>query len=234
MIAFAVIIVTLTFVVFAYLEHFEQKSEGYEISSKKLGEMYILNKIITSKNCISTGETGILNETLLDDANGGGELECAYLPDFGHYVKVDDLSDGVGWNWEFGYRRESRIGRYKFFEFPITIKDGNTAKPGKIRLGVVSGKDDLIIYLAGQAERAWIKTAPGGIFEKNFIAPETVESFNVEFDGDKICEKNKECKKLLNATVEDIDILKGTNGKCVINYKKVGGELKPTLECSST
>ncbi len=230
MIAFAIFIIAVGFLVFHYFAAFEQKTEGYEISSKKLGEIYIFNKIITSRNCLSTGETGILNRTLLDSADGGEELDCAYLPDFGYYVEVEDIDTGE--KWEFGYRRKSRIGKYKFFKIPVSIKnnDGTEVHEGKISVGIISMKDDLLIYLTGMAERAWVK---GGLTKK-FTVPDKDYDLKIEFKRNEICEKGGVCKKLSNAILEAQSQYIGTPVECSITYKKVGQKLRPTLNCADT
>jgi|GEM_PF-4175561 len=217
-IAFAVLIITLTFVIFAYISHFEQDLSSYEISSKKLGEMYILNKIITSKNCISTGETGTLNQSLIIAANGGGELDYAYLPDFGHYVKVDDLTNGNGWDWTFGYRRNMVIGNYKIFEIPVSIVDGDVVKPGKISVGVISSKDDILLLVAGAAERAWVK----GSYTTTFT-PTIKDQGMVSIASDRICDSDGDCKYLLNAVMDPTTLTIGSSYFCELTFEKVAG-----------
>ena len=65
----------MVFIIYALLAITQERNESYAQASLKLGKMYIFHNILTSKGCIGTGETGILDQTLLNWAEAGGELE---------------------------------------------------------------------------------------------------------------------------------------------------------------
>ncbi len=73
----------------------KQEERGAEDVTQHLIHMAVLNRILTSKDCFSTGEMGILNKTLLDN----GDIECAkmYTVDFDMNIK----SSSNSWNFKY-------------------------------------------------------------------------------------------------------------------------------------
>lgn len=74
---------------------------GAKISRRKLRVVGLYTKLISSSNCLSIGEAGILNKTLLDQKNGT-TLSCTYLPGFKTYLEVGTAPKGGfggGFNW---------------------------------------------------------------------------------------------------------------------------------------
>ena len=221
-----IIIISIVFVMFALWSSIDQKKDAYLHASLELGKMYTLNKVISSTDCLSTGEVGVLDKTLLDNAAASGnELDCAKLPDFSHKVKVEDLTTPT--EWVFGYTGfgdwEDTMTTY------VSIVDGDTIIPGKLSLKIMSsdsailGGDELICFV-GAAERAWV-------FD-NYEAVcmfESSTSKKIKFDGDKICLEDSggniiKCKDLVYSTTEikSCDVVQNT-ASCTLNYIKTPG-----------
>ena len=195
-----VILISLGFVVFAILAFPMESTQTFSMSSVQLGELYVLNKILTSNEGISTGETGVLNKTRLDDAHAdGGELECVYLLDYKHYIKIDDLSNGDGWDWYFG-----SFGGFweEVIEVPVVIMDGNKAIPGlasitisaqEIMVGddVQPGNDNGLICITKAINDAWenghssadCKVYPSGVYTGDV---------HIEFESNRVVLKKSD------------------------------------------
>jgi hypothetical protein len=74
--------------------------EGEEAGRIRLKTTDLYTKIISSPDCLSTGEIGILDQRLLEEKNGN-RLKCAYLPSFKLYTEVGTASKGedTGYSW---------------------------------------------------------------------------------------------------------------------------------------
>ena len=158
-------IISMIFIIYLLVSNAQMNIESYSTATMELGKFFIFNRIVTSRNCTSTGETGILNKTLLDDAHAlGEELECVYLPDYAHFVQVDDLTNGEGWDWTFGYRG---TGKWRDkFESYVSIIDGDNVIPAFLSVTVIAqgttkdqtgntDKDEGLICLTRGVEMAW-------------------------------------------------------------------------------
>lgn len=230
MISGTIFIVSIAFAIWLLLTSTQLETEGFRTTELRLGEMSIFNKIITSRNCLSTGETGVLNETLLNESNQttSEELACAFLPKFGHLVIVDNLTNGEGWDWEFGYNNSKLIGQYKYFDLPVAIKNhnGTESTPGRMRLGIIS--DDLSL-ICSMVEEAWMTLDTGQRIKiaKTFSSGSSFVTFH--YKGNEICleyaDHEKVCKKLQYAeTVSDSMQHKKTH--VCFQKKDIGGEIK--------
>jgi len=243
------IIVTVFFVIAMVIYSAKMRTDTFYTTSLILSKHYVFNKVITSKNCLSTGEAGVLDRDLIERANAdGGELECALLPDVSHYIKVDDLTNGLGWDWKFGYKGytkwEDSIVSY------VTIKDGDSYKPGLISVATMvaipsdklpPGKDtNGLLCLTGAAERAW---SEGEYKAKCFVSLISKSPLTIHFEGDKICLEGpdkKVCKTTKNANIENYEDsfeMKYFSLFCEVEFKKVE-EPSPVLkvkklECES-
>jgi len=183
--------------------------------TEELGSMAIMYKLITSKDCLSTGRMGILNASLLNKADGGDELNCAYLPNFGWYAVVEDLKSGK--KWKFGYNNNAKMLK----RFPVTIDYGDKSNPGQMTLSLVYQKDDLTVYMTNAAEVAWVNGSFKGIY------PYRVGLVHLKFKGNKICNINK-CKKLLNAVTEikNVDSYASAADFCYFKLEKENDKIK--------
>lgn len=218
------IVLSLLFI-YMLLTSASQKTENYATATRIVSKYYVFNKIVASRNCISTGETGVLEKELLDLADGGDELECARLPDISHYVKVDNLTNGEGWDWGFGY-----VGSWEtVIKSYVSIKDGNTISPGMISVsfnsvdpGVITDKDDELVCLTGAAERAWKL----GEREKT-CSVEFPESRTIHFNVDEIClidqkDNVMRCRKLGDGVivVDETCLRRLTDRYCTVKFVK--------------
>jgi len=230
---FLFMIISLIFVTTAYAAFSDSKMNAYKSASRELGKLYVMNKLITSKKCISTGETGVLNRTLLDEVDGLGELYCAYLPDYTHYVRVDDMTNGEGWDWEFGY--EGSTDWQDDVEFYGSVRGDYTTIPARIMVTVstkdpsVHGEgDDLIICMVGAAERAW---KLGEKRKTCRVSGKVIGDKNIHFYDDKICLEETDgteirCKSLNEAHIEDVaGLRKSDEDQCTVKFVKTGAIL---------
>lgn len=237
--ASAIIIILMFFIIYMLFSSAEQKTGAYSQATLEVGKFYIFNKIMTSRNCISTGETGVLDKSLLDAADASGEeLECAYLADYTHYVKVDNLTNGEGWDWTFGYVGSSAWE--ESVESYVAISDGNDVFPGLLKVILVSSdpsieddEEDVIVCLTGGAERAWTK----GESNVNCYVDFTTGGSErlIDFKQDEICLKNPDgstirCRPLKGAArlSPTTKTVKGWGAKQTIcvSYIKQGGVVK--------
>lgn len=228
------IILSMIFIVILLFSTAELTAESYASATLQISKFSVFHKIMTSRNCVSTGETGILNKTLLDDANNGGELECAYLPDCAHYVRVDNLNNGESWDWKFGYKGDGDWQDY--METYVSIMDGSDVIPGFVSMKINckdpvinEEEDNFIICLTAAAERAWIT---GELEKKCNMGSEIMADklIDVDFDPDKICLKDSggviECRDFYRAVADDVTKQKGSQkDMCTVKYVKVGTEL---------
>ncbi|UCG95624.1 MAG: hypothetical protein JSV92_01070 [archaeon] len=246
MIAGTVLIITVAFVIWVALTSSQTEDEGFDITERKLGEMTIMNKLITSRECLSTGETGILNQTLLDEAEltPDSELPCALLPNFGHYVMVDNLTNGDGWDWEFGYKNEYSIGKYKYFDFPVAIKNHDgSATPGRMRLGIIHMSNDIMVQTTYLAENSWFTLDIGQKKSTLLLYKDMWLISEIKIDNKKICfegfEKNMcrdlEYAELMEKEISISDVSMQHAGGCKVTFQKkiISGEIKlePLFEC---
>lgn len=117
----------------------------------------LFHRLVTSRECLSTGRTGILNKTLLDRADGGGELNSAYLPGMAYWIEVKDLETGD--EWKFGYKPTDKKYRDKYKETMILLKyPDNHINRGKISFYTMS--EEPVVNLVYGAEKTWVGTEP--------------------------------------------------------------------------
>jgi len=83
----------------------KQEEKGAQDVTQHLIHMAMLNRILTSKDCLSTGEMGILNKTLLDEKKS--DIECAkmYTVDFDLSIK-SIKSPHENWKFEYSLGKE--------------------------------------------------------------------------------------------------------------------------------
>ncbi len=68
--------------------------EGIEQTQGGLHASAAFARIISSPECLSTGEAGVLDENKLSNMNGENLVECAFNPSIWKYVKVENLETG--------------------------------------------------------------------------------------------------------------------------------------------
>lgn len=155
-------------------------------ASKEVVATTTLHQLITSKSCVSTGETGILSVAKLTSAfNARDELSCSYVPNLGYRITVVDLVD-LRNAWYFGYtcpwycsvRQEAVI---------IVYPDGR-ARPARLTYTYSYRDDDLLLYVVDQAAKTFytgrdIRTVT---FSNH---SETLRSFS---DQRKVCSRRSE------------------------------------------
>ncbi len=230
------IIICLVFIVMLLYNTAELRVESYAEATMQTSKFYIFQKIASSKSCLSTGDMGALNKTLLDDAAAdGGELECAYIPDCAHYVRVDNLENGKSWDWEFGLEGYGKF-RDKV-ETHVTIDDGNKAVPGLMSVEINCKdptinelEDNFLVCLAAAAERAWIK---GELTKTCNVGDEKMlmKTMSIYFKPDEICLEDGDCRRLQYAVLEETTKGKAaTHDYCKIRYVKGGDPTKLTVD----
>lgn len=145
------LIVALVFLIMTMAKIVETTKEGTEATTESLVHMSVLNKVLTDEDCLSTGELGILNRTLLNSKSSS--LECLQMS--GVDCKLQVISDSRRWKFEYelgeDQPHESLVpGPLLFFEslfgeggkgkyyvrqtIPVLIKDSTGTEPGKIML----------------------------------------------------------------------------------------------------
>ena len=233
--ASALILILIFFIIFMLFSTAGQKTDAYSQASLELGKFYVFDKIVTSRNCISTGEIGILDKELLDAASAsGGELEYAALPDYAHYVRVDDLTNGESWDWKFGYTGGSKWE--DTIECYVSIKNGDKLTPGFLKVTVISKEpsiedqdDDVLMCLTGGAERAWVK----GEYNVNCYCLECSIQTEAHFKEDEICLETGgtevRCRSLRGETKLEENYRSFYNNNMIsVSYKRVGDVVKVT------
>lgn len=161
---------------------------GLSLSTEQLKTMPTFHKLISSRECLSTGRVGILNKTVLDDVNGGGELSCAYLPGVGYYTEINDLENNK--KWSFGYEGQGSGLYSKSF---VLIKYPN----GEIHQGEVkfySSLGDPVVKTVYAAEKAWMSSEP--------LTVDIISEKSITLKPKKVCYGNEDvnhCKKLMNS-----------------------------------
>ncbi|MCD6367520.1 MAG: hypothetical protein J7L45_00365 [Candidatus Aenigmarchaeota archaeon] len=184
---------------------------GLSLSTEELKALPTFNKIIYSEDCLSTGTLGVLNSTKLDDVDGGGELDCAYLPGLGYSVKVEDLDTGK--EWEFGYNgfRKKEYGDSLVL---IRYPDG-TIHNGRIKF--YKFYSDPVVKSVYAAEKAWISSES--------VTVELRSEKKIIFKKNKVCYEKEDvhhCRKLLNSklNIDDKKVFDPMKYKSV-TFKKV-------------
>lgn len=230
------IIIGMVFIIYLLFNTAELRVDAYAEAMMQTNKFSIFHKITSSRDCISTGDIGTLNKTLLDEAAAdGGELECAYLPDCAHYVKVDNLENGEGWDWKFGL-----MGYGKFLdeiELYVTIDDGERTVPGLMSVEVnckdpaINGIDDnFLVCLTGAAERAWVK---GELMKTCNVGDQKMAAKNmyIFFHENEICLEDGDCRQLRYAVMNEETEGKGSNYDfCKIRYVKGGDQPRLTVD----
>lgn len=227
-----VIIISMLFIVILLFHTAELRVESYAEATMQTSKLYIFQKIASSRDCISTGDIGALNKTLLDMADAAGdELECAYIPDCVHYVRVDNLENGEGWDWEFG------LEGYGYFhdkvEAYVIIDDGNKAVPGFMSVEINckdpvinEPSDNFLVCLTAAAERAWVKgelTKTCNVGDDKLLG----KTMQIQFRQNEICLKDIMCRHLQYAVLDDSTEEKApSNDYCKITYVKSGSPPK--------
>ncbi len=239
MIAFTIIVVGVAFSIWTYFSSAQTKEVGLEQTERTIGEMTILNRIITSRKCISTGESGVLNLTLLNmaNANPNDELPCANLPNFGHYVLVDNLTNGNGWDWEFGYKNKDMLEKYKYFDLPVAIEDNSgMVTPGRLRLGISHSSKDMLLSFAYESERVYTNLKIGQKYtSKSKVTNNLFGAGTAKFKRKEICLENGAnvvCKKLQHAILEPSSDSIGSfqSYDCTIEFKKIISAAEPRVK----
>ncbi len=72
----------------------EVQEEGFERTRGRIDASANFGRVVSSPNCLSTGEMGVLNKTLLEGKNGTEVLECSYHPALWEYIEVENLENG--------------------------------------------------------------------------------------------------------------------------------------------
>lgn len=99
--------------------------EGYEFAMGKVQANSVMTEILTSPDCLSTGNMAVLSEEKLDRKNGVDVLDCAYHPSVWTYLKVTDHEKNI--DYEFGDDgiRDLLGGDITKWEIPVTIDTGS-------------------------------------------------------------------------------------------------------------
>jgi len=99
--------------------------EGYEFAMGKVQANSVMTEILTSPDCLSTGNMAVLSEEKLDRKNGVDVLDCAYHPSVWTYLKVTDHEKNI--DYEFGDDgiRDLLRGDITKWEIPVTIDTGS-------------------------------------------------------------------------------------------------------------
>lgn len=155
MFSYVLLIVALVFLIMTMAKIVETTKEGTEATTESLVHMSVLNKVLTDEDCLSTGELGILNRTLLNSKSSS--LECLQMSGVDCKLKVNSQT---GDYWEFEYELgedqphesslnfvasavkfvgslfgEDEKGKYYVRQtIPVLIKDSTGTEPGKIML----------------------------------------------------------------------------------------------------
>ena len=111
----ALIIISVFFVIMMLISSAKLRSDTFSTASLELGKMYVFNKVISSKNCLSTGETGVLDKSLLD---------------IGHYTS--DEFEMSGAEFVAGSIDDRIINNGEYFDLNVTV---NVATNGTYWLG---------------------------------------------------------------------------------------------------
>lgn len=153
MFSYVLLIVALVFLIMAMAKIVETTKEGTEATTESLIHMSVLNKVLTDEDCLSTGELGILNRTLLNSQSS----ECLKI--YGVDCKLKVTSES-GKEWKFEYElgedqpHESSLnfvasavkfvgslfgdggkGKYHVKQrIPVLIKDSTGTEPGSVLL----------------------------------------------------------------------------------------------------
>lgn len=102
---------------------------GDEFAMGKVQANSVMTEILTSPDCLSTGEMGVLSEDKLNETDGTDVLDCAYHPSVWTYVKVKDHDKDK--KYEFGDSGlvdiSGNIGKKKI---PVTIDTGSEKNLG--------------------------------------------------------------------------------------------------------
>jgi len=135
----------------------------------------VLQRIVASQDCLSTGDAGVLDAQKLDWAVGSTELPgrivvlksplneplelpCAYTPDGGAYVTVRELgrwsSDGAPRTWNFGYKYPGD-GIEK--TLAVTVYDPTTKRtnPAVLEYKFSFRNNDPLLYITDQAAKVF-------------------------------------------------------------------------------
>lgn len=128
---FALIILAFVSVFYTlFLKGASAEVVAFENTKNELRMKGIYSKILSSPKCLSTGEVGILNDTLLTDKDGQ-DLSCVNLPNFKTYTEVNIPSEGTEYNFGNSFDKGAQIN------FTVGVKKtGGEIKPGKLKVKV--------------------------------------------------------------------------------------------------
>lgn len=109
---------------------------GDEFAMGKVQVNSVMTEILTSPDCLSTGEMGVLSEDKLNETDGTDVLDCAYHPSVWAYVKVKDHDKDK--KYEFGDSGLVDIsGNIGKKEIPVTIDTGSEKNLGTATLQLI-------------------------------------------------------------------------------------------------
>ena len=123
------IIGLLVSVVGSFIIHTEVVA-NYKSADEELTSIGLMNKLITSKDCFSTGNAGILDIDIIKEKYKN-HIDSLCFGDNFPYKYTVNISSGEDF-WIFGNTLppEKSIKR----KYYISIKDGNKIVPGKIKI----------------------------------------------------------------------------------------------------
>ncbi|MCD6478006.1 MAG: hypothetical protein J7K87_03310 [Candidatus Aenigmarchaeota archaeon] len=97
--AFILLVFALAFSIGFFAGILKQEEEGADIVTQEIVQMSMLSRILTSKDCFSTGEMGILNKTLLDERKQTGDIDCVKMYRTYFDLTISSSND----KWDFSY-----------------------------------------------------------------------------------------------------------------------------------
>ncbi|MFP4116917.1 MAG: hypothetical protein ACLFQ8_01285 [Candidatus Aenigmatarchaeota archaeon] len=98
--------------------------EGYSFSMGKVQANSVMAEILSSPDCLSTGEMAVLSEAKLNRKDGTEALDCAHHPTVWTYVEVEDHEKNK--DYSFGNDlSDIVVGDITEWDVPVTIDTGS-------------------------------------------------------------------------------------------------------------
>lgn len=172
---------------------------GLSKRTSELQSLSLLNRIVSSEECLGTGETGILSYRSLEEKDRTDLRECAYLPEMKYEVRVE----GRGEEWRFGNVNFHGEDGY-VLTYPVGIERDGSVKKGKVKVKSLFASDDITLASRKYATEAWVRgESLGGVK----IREGKTLAFGRGSDNRKIClledETEKYCSKAKNLELEE-------------------------------
>lgn len=214
-------------------------------TSKDLQKLMLFQNIITSKNCLGTGNTGVLNYSSLKKAQNTKFWECTEIPYSSYYIIVKDLQNDREFKFgvkPFNYKEYDNFERFWHhktyhvgIKYPTECSSGKLENckrrihPAKISFYPSYEKKDRMLMFASLAEKTLKR--PGDKVNTSFVPK---RNFKLIFKEDKICTSKNICKPLYNVKLkeETYEITTGEYKICTLKYEVIEkNKIDPDVKC---